>query len=111
MESVESNRFLQTNANSPDRYHEIEMGAYTAPGYYVDTQKLKAVREEAGLTVAELAAGASVDEYELALVEKQGYVPALTTLRKITLALQIPAHTVIEWTQPSVWRGPQEYST
>lgn len=67
------------------------------PGYNVDTQKIKDAREEAELTVAELAAAASINEHELALVERQSCVPSLTTIRSITLALRIPAHTVIDW--------------
>lgn len=66
-------------------------------GYSVDSEKLRSAREKAGLTVNILAATAGVEAYQLALVEEQDHVPALTTLRRITLALGIPTHTVIEW--------------
>lgn len=76
--------------------------------YRVDTEKLKKAREEAGLTVAGLAVKTGVDAYHLALVEGQSYVPTLTTLRDITLALGLPAHTVIEW-KPArfAWEGSE----
>ncbi|MDN5697399.1 MAG: helix-turn-helix domain-containing protein [Rubrobacter sp.] len=66
--------------------------------YRVDAEKLRVAREAAGLTVAGLALRAGVHVHQLMLVETQGYVPTLTVLRKITLALDMPAHTVIEWT-------------
>lgn len=65
--------------------------------YRVDAGKLRSAREEAGLTVAGLAERAGIHAYQLMLVEGQGYVPTLTVLRNITQALDIPAHTVIEW--------------
>ncbi len=65
--------------------------------YRVDAGKLRSAREEAGLTVAGLAHRAGVHAYQLMLVEGQGYVPTLTVLRRVTLALDIPAHSVIEW--------------
>lgn len=78
--------------------------------YHLDTEKLRAAREEAGFTVTDLALTAGLDAYRLALVEKQDYVPELTTLRRITLALGIPAHTVIEWSPSPVWYESPEYS-
>ena len=65
--------------------------------YRVDAGKLRSEREGAGLTVAGLAERAGIHAYQLMLVEGQGYVPTLTVLRSITQALDIPAHTVIEW--------------
>lgn len=65
--------------------------------YRVDAGKLRSMREEAGLTVAGLADRAGVHAYQLMLVEGQGYVPTLTVLRRVTQALDIPAHSVIEW--------------
>jgi transcriptional regulator with XRE-family HTH domain len=72
--------------------------------YHVDTQRLKGAREKAGLTVARLVSRTGIDAHQLLLVEERGYVPALTTLRRITLALEIPAHTVIKWEPaPFTW--------
>ena len=97
MESMGVNGFLRTNPNGPSRHHVLESDKNIASRYHVDTQKLKAAREAAGLTVAELAAAADVDECELALIERRGCAPTLTTLRSITLTLRLPAYTVIEW--------------
>ncbi|WP_047864773.1 helix-turn-helix domain-containing protein [Rubrobacter aplysinae] len=74
--------------------------------YGVDTEKLRKAREEANLTVAELALESGVDAYSLTMLEEQGYVPPLTTLRGIAGALGLPTHTVIEWSpDPLVWNG------
>lgn len=72
--------------------------------YRVDTEKLRSARENAGLTVKRLAAVSGIEAYQLALVEEQDHVPALTTLRRITLALGIPTHTVIEWRTARAFR-------
>jgi transcriptional regulator with XRE-family HTH domain len=65
--------------------------------YRVNAEKLKRSREGAGLTLAGLALSTGMDPYHLALVEQRLYVPTLTALRKITLALGLPTHTVLQW--------------
>lgn len=72
-------------------------------GYRLHAEALKDARETAGLTVTEVAAMAGVDSYELARVEQNRYVPPLTIVRRITLALRIPAHGVVEWPKPPVF--------
>lgn len=69
-------------------------------GYRLHAEALKDARESAGLTVADLAAMAGVDPYQLARVEQNRYAPPITTVRMIAFALGIPAHTVIEWPKP-----------
>lgn len=74
--------------------------------YRVDTEKLKEAREEAGLSLAGLALKTGLDGYYLMLVEQRLRVPTLTSLRSITLALDLPTHTVIEWKAgSSVWES------
>lgn len=81
-----------------------------AHGYRVDTEKLKRAREDAGLTITELALKSGVDAYHLALVESQAYVPSLTALRGVAHALGMQTHSVIEWeTGPLPWER-QEHS-
>lgn len=79
--------------------------------YRVDAEKLKRSREEAGLTLSGLALSTGMDPYYLALVEQRLYVPTLTALRKITLALGLPTYTVIQWrTGAYTWERPEEAS-
>lgn len=75
----------------------------------VDAEKPKKSREEAGLTLAGLALSTGMAPYYLALVEQRLYVPTLTALRKITLALGLPTHTVLHWrTGAYTWESPEQ---
>ncbi len=89
---------------------KLNVEGNVAHGYRVDTEKLKRAREDAGLTITELALKSGVDAYHLALVESQAYVPSLTALRSVAYALEMQTHSVIEWeTGPLPWER-QEHS-
>lgn len=78
--------------------------------YRLHTEVIKEARETAGLTVTDLAALADTNPYEIAQLEQDRYVPPVTIVRRITLALGIQAHDVIEWPRPPVFYEMPELS-
>jgi transcriptional regulator with XRE-family HTH domain len=63
-------------------------------------QVLRAMREEAGLSRAALAAKAGVSDVTVSFWEKGAYVPGLASVRKLALALGVPLDAFAAGTLP-----------
>lgn len=59
-------------------------------------QQLKRVREEKGITAAELGRRTFIDKPHITRLEKGGTNPTLTTLIKLAEALDIEVHELFE---------------
>jgi putative transcriptional regulator len=62
----------------------------------VNTQRVKELREAAGLTQAQLAKRAGVDEKTVRKVESGKHLPSLSTAMKIAAALGVPITALLE---------------